>query len=60
MQLGKNKAITRGKKLTNPSLFPVVLQSDELSWKLWLAAYDFEEETFLLCINNVPFLELQY
>ena len=47
------------KKLNNPALFPLILQTDELGWKLSLG-YDVDEDKFVLYINDIPFLALPF
>ena len=58
-KFGKKKEIVRGKKLSQPGVFPVRLQDDEMSWKLSLG-YDTEKNIFVLWINDRAFLLLPY
>ena len=58
-KFNKKKLTMRGKKLNNPALFPLIMQDDELQWKLSLS-YTVEEDKFLLFINDIPFLALPF
>ena len=59
LRFNKRKEVARNKKLTQPGVFPMKLQDDELSWKLSLY-YEVQEDAFVLFINDVPFLWLPY
>lgn len=59
LKFGKKKEIVRGKKLSQPGVFPVRLQVDEMSWKLCLD-YDTVKDIFVLSINDQAFLLLPY
>lgn len=45
------------KRLSEPGVFPLKLQADELQWKLALC-YDAEKGNLLLYINNKAFLSM--
>ena len=59
MSLGKSKTEVKGKRLTDPALFPITLQARDPDWKLRFG-YDQEKAMFTLAINGVPFLLLPY
>ena len=59
MSLGKSKTEVRGKRLTDPSLFPITLQARDPDWKLRFG-YDHEKARFTLAINGEPFMLLPY
>ena len=56
---GKKKEIFRGKRLTDPGLFPMKMQDDELAWKLSLN-YIVQTEKFVLYINEIAFQDYPY
>ena len=47
------------KTLTEPGVFPLVLQDDELGWQL-AADYGVEDDKFILFVNGRAFLTLPY
>ena len=47
------------KKLTQPGVFPIRLQDDELQWKVAMY-YDVGTEKFILHINEQPFDQMPY
>ena len=59
VKLYKKKEILRGKKLSAPGTFPIKLQDDVNNWKVSLG-YDLLKNTFILHINDVPFLAMPY
>ena len=59
LRCGKKKEVFRGKHLTDPTLFPLKMQDDELAWKLRLN-YIVQTDKFALYINEIAFLAYPY
>ena len=59
LSYGIKKIVVEAKDLNVPDLFPLILESDELPWRLQLQ-YDLWQENFILNINDLAFLELPY
>ena len=55
----KNKTLVRGKRLEDPSLFPVILTQNEFGWKLSVG-FDYEAYHFTLAINHLAFPQHPY
>ena len=49
----------KGKRLTEPGLFPINIKVDDLRWKLTLG-FDKMRDSFLLWVNGEAFLMLPY
>ena len=59
LSYGSKKIIVEAKDLNEPDIFPLILESDEIPWRLQLQ-YDLQQENFILFINDLAFLELPY
>lgn len=59
LKFKKKKEIVKGKKLSQPGMFPINMQDDENQWKFSLD-YDVQGDTFILHIDDEPFLGLPY
>ena len=55
----RKKHEQRRGKLSQPGLFPLKVQDDELEWKISLN-YDLSSENFILLINDEPFDGMPY
>ena len=55
----KTKVVFRGKSLTDPSLFPLLMQDNELGWKYSLV-YVVATDKFMLSIDGVNFFAYPY
>ena len=56
---GKKRERIRNKKLSDPSVFPIIFQHEELASK-FSVGYDFDQSMFTLLVNGEPFLDLPY
>ena len=59
IKIGKKHENQRGKKLSQPDLFPMKLQDDVLEWKI-AVNYDCPTNKFILTINDEPFDGMPY
>ena len=59
LRCGKKKESFRNKHLTDPGLFPLKMQDDEMAWKLNLY-YIVQTDKFALYINGIALLAYPY